>query len=185
MHKLSFYKYFLSIERYLRIPGYCTIREGYDFNLIKRNICSKAQNTIHSFRQGKEFSPIFSNDDLKILKDLGNYEKIITCPPDKSRGVVVMNKAGYVNKMDAILADSTKFQKMPNVDPIIVTVHLEDRINRLLSKLKSLGTISEERYKYLCAAGTAPDILYGLAKPARHPAPSYIGCFKAAMSKIG
>ena len=49
-----------------------------------------------------------------------------------------MNKAGYVNKMDAILADSTKFQKIPNYDPIIVTVRLEDRINRLLSKLKSL-----------------------------------------------
>ena len=75
-----------------------------------------------------------------------------------------MNKADYVNKMDAVLADSTKFQKMPNDDLFIVTVRLEDRINRLLSKLKSLGTISEEKYKYLYAAGTAPGILYGLAK---------------------
>ena len=74
------------------------------------------------------FSPIFPKDDLKILKDLGKNEKIITCPPDKSRGVVIMNKADYVNKMDAILADSTKFQKMPNDDPFIITVRLEDRI---------------------------------------------------------
>ena len=130
------------------------------------------------------FSPLFSNDDLKILKDLGNYEKIITCPPDKSRGVAVMNKAGYVNKMDATPADSIKFQKIPNYDPIIVTVRLEDRINRLLTKLKSLGTISEEIYKYLYAAGTAPGILYGLAKPGI-PLRPISTAYKTTISKIG
>ena len=98
-----------------------------------------------------------------------------------------MNKADYVNKMDAILADSTKFQKMPNDDLFIVTVRLEDRINRLLSKLKSLGTISEEKYKYLCAAGTAPGILYGLAKthmPGIRLRP-ILAAYKTAMFKLG
>ena len=64
------------------------------------------------------------------MKDLGKDEKIITCPLDKSRGVVIMNKADYVNKMDTILADSTKFQKMPNDDPFIVTDRLENRIKK-------------------------------------------------------
>ena len=53
VHKLSFYKYFLSIERFLKILGRCNIKEGFDFNLIKRNICSKALNTFHSFKLGK------------------------------------------------------------------------------------------------------------------------------------
>ena len=133
------------------------------------------------------FSPIFSKDDFNILKDLGKNEKIITCPPDKSRGVVIMNKADYVNKMNATLADLTKFQKMPNDDPFIVTVHLEDRINRLFSKLKSLGTISEEKYIYIYAAGTAPGVLNGLAKTHKPGIPlrPILAAYKTTMFKLG
>ena len=74
---------------------------------------------------------------------------------------------------------------MPNDDPFIITVRLEDRINRLLSKLKSLGTISEERYKYLYAAGTAPGILYGLAKTHKLGIPlrPILAAYKTAMFK--
>ena len=121
------------------------------------------------------------------MKDLGKDDKIITCPPDKSRGVVIMNKTDYINKMDPIFADSTKFQKMPNDDPFIITVRFEDWINRLLSKLKSLGTISEEKYKYLYAAGTAPGILYGLAKTHKPGIPlrPILAAYKTAMFKLG
>ena len=76
---------------------------------------------------------------------------------------------------------------MPNDDPFIVTVRLEDRINRLLSKFKSLGTIIiEEKYKYIYAAGTAPVILYGLAKIHKPGIPlrPILAAYKTAMFKL-
>ena len=50
-------------------------------------------------------------------------------------------------------------------DPILKTIRqVEDKINRLLSKLKSLRMIPEELYKKLFVSGSTPGILYGLPK---------------------
>ena len=66
--------------------------------------------------------------------------------------------------METILNDKTKFEHISNVDPFLTTVRLEDRITNFLKQLKTKELISESIYKLLHVSGSAPGILYGLAK---------------------
>ena len=73
------------------------------------------------------------------------------------------SRDNYVEKMEAIVADRSKFCVV--TEPILKTVRqVEDKINRLLAKLKKLGMITEALYKSLFVSGSTPGILYGLPK---------------------
>ena len=87
--------------------------------------------------------------------------------------------------MENILSDPTKFVRIID-DSFTITLKLEDRINRFLSKLKSLGTITEETYKNLFVTGSAPGIIYGLTKihKANLPLRPILAAYKTAMYKI-
>ena len=74
-----------------------------------------------------------------------------------------MDRSTYVEKMETIVSDQSKFSVVN--EPILKTVRqVEDKINRFLSKLKSLCMIPEELYKRLFVSGSNPGILYGLPK---------------------
>ena len=107
------------------------------------------------------------------------------CRPDKCNGVVILNKTDYIAKMENILSDPTKFVRIID-DSFTITLKLEDRINRFLSKLKSLGTITEETYKNLFVTGSAPGIIYGLTRihKANLPLRPIVAAYKTAMYKI-
>ena len=112
----------------------------------------------------KKDQNIFSDKDKEILKKLGENESLHVTRPDKGRGVVIMNKADYINKMENILSDATNFENHPHDDPITKTLRIEDKINRNLKKLKENGIITESEYRQLFATGTSPGVMYGLPK---------------------
>ena len=83
--------------------------------------------------------------------------------PDKGRGVVIVDRCVYINKMLGIISDRQKF------DEIKESIHsystrIEDKINNFLRKLKKLKLLSDETYKSLFVSGSGPGILYGLPK---------------------
>ncbi|CAF1623169.1 unnamed protein product [Didymodactylos carnosus] len=80
---------------------------------------------------------------IAALKTLANDHTIVITKPDKSKGVVIMDKVDYINKMNNILSDSTKFKKLDH-DP---TIQKEDKLTRYLLKLHKEGLISESDYK--------------------------------------
>ena len=85
------------------------------------------------------------------------------CKPDKGRGVVIVDRDTYLQKMTHIISDKTKFTEI--TDSIqVYTLRIEDKINRFLSKLKSLSLITDQVYKQLYVSGSSPGILYGLPK---------------------
>ena len=162
--KLSFHKYFLSIEKLIHSVNKCKIRDGHNFGRVLDNIKSVAFNIFYNFKSKDVFSPIFSKSDFKLLKNLGQDKNVVICSPDKGRGVVILDKEQYLAKMNDIVSDSTKFQKLEIQDSFLTSVRLEDRINNFLKKLTNKNIISEETYKHLYVSGSAPGILYGLAK---------------------
>src|SRR5215469_9081460 len=107
-------------------------------------------------------SPVFSFNDLNVLKNLRKDSSILICPPDKGRAVVILNKADYTYKMLQILSDITKFKPL-SVDPFKYIVQIEDKLNYFLRKLKS-NNILVDSYNDLFVSGTQPGILYGLFK---------------------
>ena len=74
-----------------------------------------------------------------------------------------MNKNDYLTKVYRILSDRTKF-KIINENVHKTILHVEDKINRFISKLKKLNLISVDVYNSLFVSGSTPGILYGLPK---------------------
>ena len=89
--------------------------------------------------------------------------------------------------MNAILSDSSKFLKVPHEDPFLITVRLEDRIKRMLAKLKELGTISSDIYNQICASASSPEILYGIAKIHKPNVPlrPILAAYNTSMHQLG
>ena len=130
IHKLSFFKYFLPVEKLISCLKDCSIRDGYNLDRVVERIKSVSFNVYYKFKSNNIFSPIFNKSDVNLLKTLGKDQHIVICPPDKGRGVVILNKNDYVGKMETILSDNTKFEHISNVDPFLTMVRLEDRIKQ-------------------------------------------------------
>ena len=108
-------------------------------------------------------SPNLPKDQLKALKILSRDENIVILKPDKGNGVVILNKEDYINKVNTILNDSSKFE-IVNSDAIKLIHKLESKIRLFLGKLKKDSVITENVYSDLSPTGSRPGILYGLPK---------------------
>ena len=157
------FQYHLKFEKLINGIASLPLRENVCFDVVKRGIVSISERYFHNFNASKVFSPIFSRGDIALLRKFASDKSTIITKPDKGRGVVILDRSSYVEKMETILNDRSKFVVMS--EPILKTIRkVEDKINRLLSKLKSVGMISEELYKRLFVSGSTPGILYGLPK---------------------
>ncbi|CAM4842855.1 unnamed protein product [Rotaria magnacalcarata] len=95
-----------------------------------------------------------------ILRSLAKNKDIIITRPDKGRGVVVMDRSDYMQKMNAILDDRSYFSLIDD-DPTLVN---ENRLSHLLLDLKREGFISDSEYSLARPTGSRPARIYGLPK---------------------
>ena len=54
---------------------------------------------------------IFNETDINILKNLKKSKELVICKSDKGRGVVILYRNTYVEKMNLILNDFQSFEK--------------------------------------------------------------------------
>ena len=59
---------------------------------------------------------LLSKEDIKLLDNLENNNNIVIVKPDKGNGVVILDRNDYNKKMNDMLQDNTKFQRLNN-DP--------------------------------------------------------------------
>ena len=162
--KLNYFKYFLAFESLITSLKSFRLARECNFNDVVNNVKTIACKYFYGFKSLKVFSPIFTKNDFNHLKRLGQYKDIVICKPDEGRGVILLDKADYVNKMRVILHNHSKFTKYPHDDVLLVTLRCEDQVNIFLRKLVSLGIIDEVDCKNLKPHGSSPAIMYGLPK---------------------
>ena len=186
VYKPSFYRYFLHFEFLIHTVKSFQISPGHRFETLVSQIKRYAYSTYYGFKSHKVFSPIFNRKDLSLLRELGKDKSLIVCSPDKGREVVLLNRTDYINKMNAILSDGSKFKKITEKDPFRETIAHEDRINRFLNKLKDNSIISSQQYDNLYASGSAPGTLYGLPKVHKPDLPirPILAAYKTASYKV-
>ena len=136
---------------------------GYDEELIKTRINDIA---LTGYKTYIPPISIFSVDELKTIKSLQNDKDIYLIKPDKGNGIVIINRIDYKSRMFDILKDNTKFEqlKMQKSNIYKETVKREDKVRKLLNKLKNEEFISEQQHDELTPIGSRPGILYGLPK---------------------
>lgn len=124
-------------------------------------------------------------ESMSLVKKLALDKSIYITRPDKGKGIVLLNRNDYINKMLEILNDPSTFNEL-NIDP---TIKKENKLRRTLLKMKKRGFLSESEYKQAFPVGSHCARIYGLPKihksgiPLR-PVMSAIGSYNYKLAKL-
>ena len=95
-----------------------------------------------------------------ILKKLRNSKGLVILCPDKTNGVVIMDKITYKAKIYELLNDESKFKQLSR-DP---TKLCEGQLQSYLWKLNNKGYFDESIYNYIYPAASLCSRVYGVPK---------------------
>ena len=88
---------------------------------------------------------------------------VVLTRPDKGAGVVILNKADYLSKMDVILGDTDKFLKLGDLS-FDDTQRTENKLQKHFLELFKSKLISKEIYEFIHPVGLQRPRIYGLPK---------------------
>jgi predicted GIY-YIG superfamily endonuclease len=106
-------------------------------------------------------------NEKQALDTLAEDKSIVICKADKGNSVVIQNVVDYKAKVMKILNDTRKFKRL-NSDP---TVQREEKLIRLLRKLKKEGKLENQIYKRVYPCGSRAGVMYGLPKVHKRDVP--------------
>ena len=132
---------------------------------IKHKFRSLCFNYIYGYNS-QQFSNL-TKAEQNSLKHLTKRDDIVFCKPDKSNGVVILDKVNYIKKVYTIIDDKTKF-KMLERDP---TGSRESSLQRYLRFLKNQGILDDAVYEGIRPVGSVPGRIYGLPKIHKNQSP--------------
>ena len=103
---------------------------------------------------------------MDALRELASLDNIVIQKADKGTVVVLIEKETYVNQMNVILGDNTKFSKLSvsEIELLGKLLEIEKEIIDVLEPLKNKGAISEKTYNNIKPVGSQPGKMYGLCK---------------------
>ena len=161
----------------MRIPcfllSFFFVKESSKFiNILREELCKH----IYICRPSK--TTLFKHGILRRLK---NNKDIIICKPDKGNGVVIIDRSIYVQELDKILSDNSKFKKL-NYDP---TSTREGQLQRFLRKIKCKSLFSDQQYTEMYPSGSQLARLYGLPKIHKLKPNQQVPPFRPIVSSIG
>ena len=112
LNKLSFYNYFLPFERLSRsLKNYDVYGGPESNNIFNTNFKHLALSYFYNFDHNKCKDP----NNLKhigVLKDLAKDKELMILRPDKGYGIVLMDRTDYLDKMNVIISDVSKFRSV-------------------------------------------------------------------------
>ena len=110
-------------------------------------------------------------DCIKEFKQLKNDKSIIITKPDKGSGVVILNSQDYINKMDNIINDRTKFKHIGCVKSFDATAKVELSFQRKMLRWVKCKYIDTSTYDLIRPVGSQRPKLYGLPKVHKNDCP--------------
>ena len=190
-HKINFVDHFFSFEKLIQGLDSKTINQecGMNKTELSKIISSIAHTSFSEFNELKHTIPRLPECQLKALDNLRKDPSITITRPDKGRGAVILDKEDYVNEMEKILDDETKFTRISEQAFTVIT-RAEDRLQRFLRTLLADQIITQDTYKYLFPAGSSAGLLYGLPKTHKRgkltfrPILSALGTFNYNVAKF-
>ena len=125
---------------------------------------SIAHKHFHTFKPYKNKCPLSTKQQLSNIRDLTNDHSLYISKPDKGNGVVILNRVDYVSKVENILCDHTKFEKINNCNEQKLVIKLEDKVNNVLGNFKKDASIIDSFYNDCSTSGSSLGFLYSLPK---------------------
>ena len=126
-----------------------------------------------------------SKQEYTALKALLEDKNIIIQKSDKGNSVVILNRKDYIKRMQELLADTSKFEKLM-IETGKDYNYVQNQQLRIVDELKTMkknGSMTHETYTKLSPVGTVPSVMYGLAK-VHKPAVNNVPKFRPILSAI-
>ena len=193
--KLNYADYCAGFERlFVDIKNNASLSE-YNLDVVKTQLKEAALSSFNEHNKSPNRYSNLSKEEFECLKTLSNNKNIIIQKSDKGNAVVILNRSDYVDRMNEMLSDSSKFQKT-NLNDKNILRHLTNvrkSFKGVLDKLLNDGKISKQTFFKLDPIGCKPGVLYGLSKvhkalvrgiPKMRPILSAIGSAGYGLSKF-
>ena len=103
-------------------------------------------------------------EHFKTIKSLKKNSKLVITRPDKGKGVVILDRSDYVDKMMQILDDPLKFMKLGPCEENDNTARKETSLQTFLRKLNKAGELSDADYQRIRPTGSVRPRMYGVPK---------------------
>ncbi len=162
--KLLEHDYLAPFEMLYRSVSGLPIFSG-DRRLLKTRLKDIALSSFHGYNSCPA-PQVLTRAESVALKELQSVPNLVIQKSDKGNSVVLLDQPQYVEKMNQILSDGTKFQEIP-VEPgkdLNRIFSLESRVKKELVSASKEGAFTEQEFNQLSPSGSRPGRLYGLGK---------------------
>ena len=133
--------------------------------LLKARIKDSALSSFISYNKNSAPSNL-TKEEFASLKSLSKNDSLIIQKSDKGNSIAIINKDDYLQKMQNILSDSSKFSEIciTTEKHLNFLINIEKQLTDLLKQLNHSQVISDTEYKKLKPRGSRFGILYSLCK---------------------
>ena len=162
--QLKYADYLVHFELFYRDIRNLEIMSNEDLDFVKTKTKETA---LSSFRQyNKNPQQNLSKEELSALTDLSKNKDIVIQKSDKGNSVVIVDKDTYIIRMENILSDQKKFEKVTLKNDVFLNfvVNQEKRIDIIFKNLVDSNSMSKKMRKFVKPVGTRPGIMYGNCK---------------------
>ena len=105
-------------------------KEHLNFDFVKTRLKSLTLSAYYVY-DSAQLPLNISKAEIAALNNLSKNRNIIIIRPDKGNGVVILNRSDYIEKVEALLADASKFSKL-DIDTLEICQRRENRLVRFL-----------------------------------------------------
>jgi hypothetical protein len=129
-------------------------------NFLRSTLKQVAFSSFYSFRSNLSR---FHQKSICLLRNLSSDKDLVVTKMDKGNGVVLLDRRTYLDKMNQVLGDTSKFVLCCE-DWIKLVFRCEDKVNRFIDNVFKSGAVIEHQKKMLKISGSRAGIMYGLPK---------------------
>ena len=161
--KLAYADYVTPFELlYKEVKGCDVSRSNLD--LLKVNMKKIAWSSFKQYNFLKELN--LSRAEYQALKNLSSNESLVIHKSDKGNSVVIVNRDDYVRKMQEMVDDESKFEKVEVKEGKDYNFMVKEKkiVDTFLNQLVAKKSIDEQQRQRLSPWGPNPARLYGSPK---------------------
>ena len=152
-----------------------------NLSLLKLDLKKLAYGSFNRYNFLKELN--LSKPEYDALKKLSSNKDIVILKSDKGNSVVVIDRADYLARMQDLVSDTSKFEKVKVKEGKDYNFMIKESTN-VDKILKSLLGLNDDERKKLSPNGPNPARLYGLPK-IHKPLVDGLPKFRPIISQIG
>ena len=164
--KLNYADYCCNFEMLYR--EILTLNSGKDekLNFIKSRLKDIALTSYYSYNRSPHPPDNLTDEEFSALKSLTLNKDLIIQKADKGNAVVILNRTSYVERMNDILSDQSKFKPIDIKEgkEIRFIEQKEILVKKTLKRLLDERKIPIYTRNKLHPKGSQPGVLYGLSK---------------------